>query len=233
MQECSQANATIDIDTLKVKRALDHIIVRLGSQNINLRIFVDGLDEWDAPEGRDRWDLTKQLLEWASVERGSVKICVASREEPSFITDFSPYPKFRLQNLAQHDMEHYVDARLQVITDKAVRDDVMRKIPQKAEGIFLWVRLVVLEIREESMIDDSYRNTNILDRFPPGLKDILDHAMNSIPNKFLSKACQTFDMMNVLQQSALHLSLLAYSFLSDFCENPTIALRETFPRPRF
>ncbi|PMD42737.1 hypothetical protein L207DRAFT_553693 [Hyaloscypha variabilis F] len=143
--------------------------------------FVDGLDEY---EGEDE-DIITLLQELASSP--SVKICVSSRPWNVFVDAFDDSEwKLVLENLTREDMRKYVQTQL-VQNDAFSRatlhdprcQTLISQIAKKAQGVWLWVYLVVRDLLRDLRGAEEYPLLQRrLDSFPAELEkyfeDILD-----------------------------------------------------------
>lgn len=221
----SQLGTTVEIRSKDISAALRHVIRRSHSSKTCFCFFIDGLDEFYDEDGLDKQDLVDLLNKWITDSKGNLKLCVASREEPEF--KFSPDSTLRLHNLTHYDMRRFVQRRLHGKVGSHMENRLANIIPEKAQGVFLWVALVTRMIREESAIGGSPED--VLDQFPPGLRPLLDRTINFIPEQHKLKAYLSFDMLLLLQNSLAMRSLpiLAYSFLEDYCKNPEFSKQDT------
>src|SRR5450756_2194007 len=83
----------------------------------------------------------------------SIKACLSSRPWVIFEDVFSDCPKLRLQNLTYHDIETYVNDRVRNnlefqrlernLGQSQQTSALVSEIVQMADGVFLWVQLVV------------------------------------------------------------------------------------------
>ncbi|KAK8132122.1 hypothetical protein PG999_000295 [Apiospora kogelbergensis] len=110
--------------------------------------FIDGLDEYQVTTSADRGDLVNKLLRLTNNQPKTFKVCVSSREENPFMDMVSQNNRFRLHKLTISDMRHYVDGRLTDTVSPQERQKLVSVITSKAEGVFLWVALVVQGIRQ-------------------------------------------------------------------------------------
>jgi len=96
------------------------------------------------------------------------------------------------------------------------------EIADKATGVFLWVVLVLKTLRE------GYRNgdrlTTLLrkiDDMPEDIERLYEHLLRSIPKADRVSAYRTFAViMRLVERDEMGMSLMQYSFLEDFEENP-------------
>jgi hypothetical protein len=195
--------------------------------------FIDGLDEYEETLQDDFRAMVQLLSSWTKAAPNDIKLCVSSREYNVFLNLFSAEKRMRLQDLTLADMKRYVRERLQELPQEDL-DSIVRAITGKADGIFLWVALVVKSIR--SRLEDGFDASMIeeeVNALPDELEGLFQHLLDSIDKPYRTKAYQTFAMANVEQIAPvrpLRLSLLAYSFLdeygvdSEFAQNPSYSL---------
>ncbi|KAL2075767.1 hypothetical protein VTL71DRAFT_710 [Oculimacula yallundae] len=120
--------------------------------------FIDGLDELDDPQ-EEHVKLAKRLRAW-TLRRPMIKICVSSREENSFMTTFPPSQRLRLHLLTADDIRKTVELSLsnhdtfhEFIPKE--RQKLVEDIVQKAQGVFLWVKLVLRMLGEDLLASQS------------------------------------------------------------------------------
>ena len=105
-------------------------------------IFIDGLDEYQG----DHLRLVCQLQELAACS--NIKMCVSSRPWNVFNEAFGKLAgRIRLEELAKDDIQEYVTKELQQrATESGQVKALVRAIVRKAQGVFLWVYLVVRSV---------------------------------------------------------------------------------------
>ena len=110
-------------------------------------ILLDGLDEYQG----DKWDLANFLRETAS---SGVKLCVASRPDRVFNSIFEQIPTIKMQEWNSPAIDKMVTLMIQ--RDMATsgfydREEVVelaKEISEKAQGVFLWARFAIEELRD-------------------------------------------------------------------------------------
>lgn len=192
--------------------------------------FIDGLDEYEGTYQEDCKAMVELLRSWNEFAPADVKICVSSREYNVFMNAFSPDRRLRLQDLTQKDMKNYVQDKLGHIPDEADITSLVVSITEKAQGIFLWVAVVVKRMRE--LIENGSKLTTLqqeLDLLPQELDDLFKHILKSLSTSDRKRAYQTFAMLLKLKPYDLELSLFSYTFLEDYDKDPGFAMQGTFP----
>ena len=112
-------------------------------------LFVDGLDEFEG----DHVTLINFFRDLGT--RQGVKMCLSSRPWSVFEDAFEhAVPHMKLQDLTADDMHKYVtdklrsDARVKRVFDTLpfMQEKVVRVAVDRADGVFLWVRLAVAQV---------------------------------------------------------------------------------------
>jgi len=173
--------------------------------------------------------MIERLFEWAASGHGAVKLCISSREWNIFLDAFATCPKLRL-----HDMRLLVSGRLaankhcqaRLLRDPENVEFLESQIVEKAEGVFLWVYLV-LNVVEEILGDggDAQDLRATLDSLPSDLEKLFKKLLASISPANTPTALQTF--MAVLQavQGGVDLVLYRYPFLAKYHKDKDFALK--------
>lgn len=180
--------------------------------------FIDGLDEFQSTVQHDQRDLVKLLCHWAASESGNIKICVSSREYPVFMDGFTSTLRIRFHDLTRRDMDIYIRDKLRHASSEDSFETLVSLIMNKANGVFLWVALVVKSLREG--LEDGSSCLDLMqevDILPDQLESLYKHILMSLGKSKRKKAYQTFSMVSELKpQNNYRMSLLAYSFLEDY-----------------
>lgn len=180
--------------------------------------FIDGLDEFQSTVQADYRDLVKLLCHWTVKASENVKICVSSREHPVFMDGFTSTLRIRLHDLTRHDMNTYIRDKLAHVSAEGHFENLVLLIMSKANGVFLWVALVVKSLREGLENGMScYELTREVDVLPEQLESLYSHIIKSLGRSARRKAYQTFCMiMELKRHGDYRMSLLAYSFLEEY-----------------
>jgi hypothetical protein len=202
-------------------------------------LFIDGLDEFQEP-GKALEDL---LVCLRSLRLSSqVKMCVSSRPWEEFVVEFADVSErhtIKMEDLTRDDIRRY-------ITDKfnshhkfpsLVQNDpsycefvekIVNRIAVDAQGVFLWVHLVVEELLKGLTFDDSVSELeDRLKKFPSDLADFFLHIMQTIPENYRRQTARYF---KVTLRAPRQLGLRLYSFLDDLDRDADFAFKlETKP----
>ena len=199
--------------------------------------FIDGLDEF---QGRDS-QLVQSLFNWVR-SSSAIKVCVSSRELPIFQERFSTCPKFRLHELTRPDFASFVQGVLSNNEDAKTMDNpkdlakIGALIVEKAEGVFLWVALVLKAVEEGLVAGDPIEELREKVHFLPSeVEDLFSVIFQTIQTKIHPtdryRAMIIFSRLILRAtthgeaddpgalRTCLELRLLELSFLHDFHEN--------------
>lgn len=221
-----------DLDQIWSRRSLRDTISHLKAycDDTVFCFFIDGLDEYKG----DHLDMVRTLEELVLSER--IKVCVSSRPWNVFADAFghTHTQKISVQDLTHNDHIAYVRDKLgehQLWTEliAASRQEILKEILEKAEGVFLWIYLVVGKLREGLTNGDSVEvlQQRVRDS-PPGIERYFSRMMDSIDPLYLPHTARVF---HVALQASEPLPTLLYTFLDDEAEDENYALR--LPRQRF
>lgn len=216
-------------------------------ENHRFCFFVDGLDEFQEAF-RTYPDLVASLHDWVKVSCGHLKLCVSSRELPTFLDGFAVDQRIRLQDLTIGDIhslaqqsltqsKHFLNMQKEV---PAKSLDLITKITDKSDGVFLWVILTLKTLREglesRDSLDEIFRK---LDAIPQELEEFFSFIMESVPNANREKAYCSLAYALEISKSAVSFSarrsdssfdvrfatrnIFRWSFINDYVNNKDFA----------
>ncbi|KAI9650845.1 hypothetical protein NHQ30_000880 [Ciborinia camelliae] len=191
-------------------------------QDFKLCLFVDGLDEYEGHSSTiaEYFRLLAQVP-W-------LKICLSSRPLLAFDDTFGSGPSLRLQDLTRTDINHYVKSTLQenasyqrLCIEQPVQAPILvGKIVSRADGVFLWVKLVVREILTGLANRDSLQDLQErIERLPQDLEELFSSMLDSIDPFYGKKAALIFLIVraaNIHGRSFKLLDTLSLSFALDY-----------------
>jgi hypothetical protein len=216
------------------KSGLDRLISRGSSStspggSLRFCFFIDGLDEHEESHGKDHIYLVRLLNDWVKRSKGKLKMVVSSRDYNVFLNGFSADQRLQLHQLTWFDMRHYVRDSLAHIQNEELKKYFLQSIPEKANGIFLWIVLVVNEVRKKIEDDASQEQLlRLLDNLPPGIEALFQHILKGLDASSRKMAHQTMAILRTAQENFLPFSLRAFSYLNEYQEDPDFSIREGF-----
>ncbi|KAM0511307.1 hypothetical protein ACHAPE_009973 [Trichoderma viride] len=188
-----------------------------GLDNVRLKIclFIDGLDEYDG-EPTDVIDIIQKIG-----ESDKIKICTSSRPWIEFSDAYGGnQPKLELQNFTREDIQRFIKDKLHNNDkfnklrgrDRAAADGLVLSITEKADGVFLWVFLVVRSLlrglRNEDDILDLERR---LGQLPEDLYKFFDNMLNIIEDVYRERVSRLFLTMT---SAKVALPIITFYFLN-------------------
>ncbi|KAF4901597.1 hypothetical protein CGCVW01_v013304 [Colletotrichum viniferum] len=203
-----------------------------------LAFFIDGLDELDG----DHDHLMKILLEWARNYGESVKLCVSSREWEVFTQHLACYPKIRLQDITTRNISSCIKQELLEneeflgYSEKSPKIlELVRHITEKAEGSFLWVKIVLRRLKWSILSGDQLEDIQRrVDTLPNELEDLYQSIFDSMRTESHSRLDRMRVMRSLLavfrckREPDHHHPpwlLISYSFLNDYDHDQDFALK--------
>ena len=178
--------------------------------------FVDGLDEYAGEHA----DIVSVLSRLATSE--AIKICLSSRPWNVFENAFgkSLDRKLLLQDFNAPDIKLYVkdmleadDEYLQLKGQDDRYEQLAEEIVDKAQGVFLWVFLVVRSLRRGlTNADTLLVLQNRLRQFPTDLRDFYTQMVGNIEDVYHKQMAQSLHIAVALSEPS---SVLLYSYLDE------------------
>ncbi|PSN61306.1 hypothetical protein BS50DRAFT_652386 [Corynespora cassiicola Philippines] len=208
------------------------------SINVKFCLFLDGLDEYSG----DHRKLVK-FLEHCS-RHSHVKIVASSRPWVLFDDAFKNKPHLRMEDLTYQDIEQYISehlhssVRLQELSDSIPQpqSSLVSGICQKAQGVFLWVVLVVRSIIRAAQEGKSqFKLLERIEQFPSDLEDTYQHILNGMDLKNQKNIARTMLIilnlrkcdigchMNVLQLALVEKLGTSTDHISNDCAGVSLA----------
>ena len=200
---------------LELTNALETLV---ADQELRFAFFIDGLDECDG----DSMELCRYILKLANF--ANVKLCVASRPLLAFEEAFEGRPRLRMEELTREDIHLFVANKLRsspmfLTLERYMRGpaaDLIFGITERAQGVFLWVRLVV-----QSLIDGCRDGDNIMDlqarlrALPSDLDGLFRQILDQLHPQYFK---DTSELFQLVEASNAPLQLIDISFVQDGLE---------------
>lgn len=187
----------------KLSRAFKLLFTLEKSKETRFCLFVDGLDEYDG----DYPEIIDLFLKISNLK--NIKVCLSSRPLRDFVVSFKPFPKLRLQDLTFNDIKQYVDDELGAHPqmqelqrhEPEAAPRLVLDVVNKADGVFLWVKIVVVSLlrglRNSDRISDLEER---LRRLPPSLEDLFSHIIGRLEPVYLAQSSRIFQMFSKVQK---------------------------------
>lgn len=193
---------------------LQHALTRLttlANSRFKLCLFIDGLDECEG----DQEDIADYFVAISKLQ--NIKVCVSSRPWLLFEDTFKQCSGLRLQDLTRPDMRAFVhdklvaNERMQqlLISNPASASKFAKIIQTKANGVFLWVKLVTLSLlkglRNKDSIADLQKR---LESLPSDLNALYCVMLSRIDEIYVTQASRIFQIYDQASDLDLRMSVL-------------------------
>ncbi|KUL88478.1 hypothetical protein ZTR_05452 [Talaromyces verruculosus] len=201
----------------ELRQAMETITTKCSFPHHRFFFFIDGLDEYEG-DRTDHLDLARNLKNWSF--SADMKMCVSSRPHTEFLNVFDSDLQMHLHHLTRADIELFTMATFEKESNFDNKDEKSRNIVQdivdSADGVFLWVRLVVRSLLNgfRHRYPVAYLKQK-LEKMPRELDILFDKIFNSIDSGDREKS----DKMLLLAATYPNLDVLMFSWLDDL-EDP-------------
>jgi hypothetical protein len=151
-------------------------IVLLDRQS-HLWCFIDALDEGDNEQSvRDMVEFLEDLTEAARGQHLPFSVCLASRHYPNI--SVRHLEELQLDGHEGHlnDIDIYVRSKTKVFST-GVSDELIASIKHRSSGVFLWVVLVIAEMKRHVDHGNDHKLQALLESIPVGVERLLDDTL--------------------------------------------------------
>ncbi|RSL68829.1 hypothetical protein CEP53_002390 [Fusarium sp. AF-6] len=187
----------------ELKESFD-ILCSFHGKDFRLALFIDGLDEF-----RDSEKSPDVLINWIrdTATKYGIKICVSSRPWSVFSDAFKREPSLTMQDLSRRDIEHFVRTEFdnsdafqelkEVFHDDAT--SIIEEIIERAQGVFLWVNLVVRNLLSTLVDNPSLADLRRkLSEIPDDIIGLYNAIWRSIPAE---RRCRSSKILQICADS--------------------------------
>ena len=168
-----------------------HNLVPQVQKKCRICIFIDGLDEIGG-ESDAAIEMVKRMIS------ADLKVCLSSRPDLAYADAFDSCPMLRLQDLTELDIKTYLRDRLQPHLQINTQEDVaglIDRIALRAQGVFLWVDLVVKAMIKGLRNHDSLNQLRTrIDSTPSDIEALYAQMLSNVEVAYREEAAQLFHM---------------------------------------
>lgn len=137
----------------KIQEAFETLMmIPVESEKYAFCFFIDGLDEYEA-KPLDQKLLAQKFQLWSAKSTSKIKLCVSSRPNNEFQDTFQQYPRINLHDLTAYDIyrssRNMFEKNNNLNRVKDIYIELVEKVVEMAEGVFLWAHLVVKSLNTE------------------------------------------------------------------------------------
>ncbi|KAI1866443.1 hypothetical protein JX265_007744 [Neoarthrinium moseri] len=180
------------------------LMLPLIGESFDLSIFIDGLDEFEGTH--------EKLIDFVDLFRAQpgAKICVSSRPWNVFLDAFHCSPSLKMEDITNQDIELFVNGRFkrtqgfQELEQMLPRDarKLINGIVTKAQGVFLWVSVVVNALCEGLTEGDKLSDLLAeLERLPSDLEHLYSSIWAGVKWKYMAHSSQLFQILECAKES--------------------------------
>lgn len=165
-------------------------------------LFVDGLDEH---EGEDI-EITNYLAKLQCHLPCNARLCVSSRPNPDFAAQFGTSVGFKMHEYTSHDIEQYVRHRCEDLRafQPSREQQMSTDIISKAQGSFLWTRLVCDDLQKDWR---RHRSPEALEeRLKITPKDLMPFYQRILDELDQEETKELYHMLSILTESNVPLT---------------------------
>ncbi|KAI3336736.1 hypothetical protein HD806DRAFT_16350 [Xylariaceae sp. AK1471] len=183
-----------------------------GGLPLKFALFIDGLDEF----AEDHEPLTDLLREASSYP--GVKVCVSSRPWNVFRDAFRQSPMLQLESLTRGDIERYVHGQFQKssgfkelkLLQSAAAATLLDSIVNKAQGVFIWVAVVVRDVLRQLQDGDRlFTLQATVDGLPDDISQLFNVIWERISSSHRREAVRYISIVEVYLKYSLTPSSVA------------------------
>ncbi|KAK3360460.1 hypothetical protein B0T25DRAFT_535690 [Lasiosphaeria hispida] len=199
-----RADRTWTLDSLR--QALDVVLTQQRTP-ILLLLFLDALDEFDG-EPQVIADFVQDLTRPRVGSCTEIKVCCSSRPWNVFRDTFSDLAGCRVHEHTRHDIQLYIDGRFEANLrmremmargsrgSKKTVQTLKTTLSERAEGVFVWVRLVVDELLR-ACTDGSIPEEllELLSSIPADLDKTYQRLIDRIPLEYRFESYVFFEVV--------------------------------------
>ena len=171
--------------------------------------FIDGLDELSSMSE------VEKLMKFLGFIRNfeNVKICVSSRPDEVFRIYLEGEPTIKVQELTYRSMAQYAEQNLDLDStgwylnnstttwSPDQRQTMIRLLLDKAEGVFLWLSVVIENIKHGKVLQDTWEESlSELKKLPRGMSQLYTNMWNRLGD----------DKVRLQQSAAEYINLLVH-----------------------
>ncbi|KAH8884384.1 hypothetical protein GQ53DRAFT_846311 [Thozetella sp. PMI_491] len=184
--------------------------------------FIDGLDEYqdETKSHRKLLDMLKRIS-----DSEDIKLLVSSRPWTEFIDEFGENKNslLKLEDLTRGDISRYV--RDKFMENRHFRErssdlanaTLVEQVTTRAQGVFLWVVLVVRDLLNGFTYSDSIRTLQRrLETFPSDLASFFRRMLDSVPDIYKAQTWRSFEVALMAERPVL---LVTFGYLDELDED--------------
>lgn len=224
---------------LEALTALMKTIMGQRETRIKLLLFIDALDEHEGDHDL-LVRILKECISKADDYYVKMKICLASRSWPVFTDYFGHGPNFAIDHFTKYDIRLYTESRLNASLAGLSQPlglesvwvvDLIEQITTKAQGVFIWVRLVMDQLAKNIRDGTPYQTLRaMVAGMPEELQELYDHTIRRISPEYIPETHVMFQLVLCsIERLPLDSLMQATEYSLSRCLNGTTPAATTDP----
>jgi hypothetical protein len=191
-------------------------ILSQRQQELDVLLFLDALDEYSGPPEMIA-EFVQSLVQTTADSKTKLKVLFSSRPWDAFVASFGRCPGFKMHEQTEGDMRVFVLDQLSTIptatpslsppnasVDSPSRD-IVSTIVDRAEGVFLWVKLVTESLVEAGPNATTPQLERLLQALPDGLEELYERTIERIPG---SSRLEVFIVIEIVNRTPGSMTVL-------------------------
>lgn len=177
----------------EVQDALNWVI---HHAELSLCLFIDALDEYHG-QHRNIISTIQNLEKFTKVPTFHLRLCLASRSGNAFLNAFQGCPGFIMQEKTKLDIMKYIAGHLKVIAKDNLAGvrSLCWMIVDKAQGVFIWVKIVTNELLDGFENGDTIEELRgALRNMPYEVSELYERMLKRIQTKYKREAYILFSL---------------------------------------
>lgn len=149
----------------------------LLDRKTHLLCFIDALDEGDNEHSvRDMIEFLEDLTEIARNQHLHFSVCLASRHYPNISIKRLEELQFDDHQGHLQDIDTYVRSKTEVFSAR-ISDELIASIKRRSSGVFLWIVLVIAELKRQADYGNDQKLQALLESIPISVERLLDDTL--------------------------------------------------------
>ncbi|KAK6502808.1 SH3 and multiple ankyrin repeat domains protein 2 [Arthrobotrys musiformis] len=187
------------------KEQLEQMFKTLTSlPHIKGLIFIDALDEGEGFLPSKMFEFLEANLANSNSSHGDLSICLSSRPS-NFINRRAAWTTIDLGSENSNDIEIYTTQQLQETAEACSYSDMVpdlcETILRKADGVFLWAKIVVERLQKAMNLQESEDEIwETLEDAPEDLYELFVTCLRRVDKKFSDRMRQTLQIVLVAER---------------------------------
>jgi hypothetical protein len=230
-REYKEENLVCPWTTLQLEKALDNI----RQQQIEgcICLFIDALDEYSG-RSEDIARFVKRLaapMDTTDNQKLIIRVCASSRPWTAFTSLLKETPSFTIQNWTKEDIKKFAADRLGGCNrDNA--DLILDEITDRAEGVFLWVKLVLDELWQPLCDGKPIEDVrSLLSDLPTDLPEFYKRMVENIPKEDQPILMGMLELVLCSDYRHIGLNFAAFCLAVDLLQGSHSATKEVSLKP--